>query len=308
MKDTVRRRGSSSREFRILRDDDGECRRIQSVETALPTEGADIEWLVGTNLDITERKQTEAEIRQLNEELEQRVQQRTLELEAANRELEAFSYSVAHDLRAPLRTIDGFSQVVLNDYSEKLDAEGQEYLRLVRAGCQRMSQLIDDLLQLSRLARAPMSHEAVDLTEMAREIIFDLRTRDPKRVVRCEIAAGLVTVGTPSLLQAAVRNLIENAWKFTGQRAEAIIEIGQMPEDSKANSAPIYFIRDNGTGFDMQYAGKLFEVFKRLHRQNEFTGTGIGLATARRILQRHGGRIWVEAAVDQGATFYFTIN
>ena len=260
--------------------------------------------------DITVRRQAEETVRQLNVELEERVRQRTAELEAANRELEAFSYSVAHDLRAPLRSIDGFSAAILQEYGAKLDAAGHEYLRFVRAGCQRMGLLIDDLLKLSRLTRAPLRREPVDLTALAQRIVADLRHLAPERVVQCRIAEGLTTAGDPSLLEAALRNLLENAWKFTAGRAEAVIEVGACePANGAAErGAPVFFIRDNGAGFDMQYADKLFGVFQRLHREEEFEGTGVGLATVQRIVERHGGRVWAEAVVNRGATFYFTLN
>lgn len=267
--------------------------------------------IIVSHVDITGLKQTQEELRKLNEELEERVRDRTAEMVAANRDLEAFSYSVAHDLRAPLRSIDGFSRAVLQDCGPKLDAAGQEYLRLVREGCQRMGHLIDDLLKLSRLTRATMRQEPVNLTMLAWDIAGDLQRLAPERVVEYRIAESLVTAGDPTLLEAALRNLIENAWKFSGLRAEAVIEVGVVNGSKRAKSScsgPVFFVRDNGAGFDPQYADKLFGVFQRLHRQEEFAGTGVGLATVQRIVQRHGGRIWAESAEDQGATFYFSLN
>ena len=279
--------------------------------------GPQQDYFVAVFENITARKQAEAAIRQLNEGLEERVSQRTTELEAANKELEAFCYSVAHDLRTPLRSIDGFSQAVLEDFGPKLDAEGQGYLQYVRKGCQQMAHLIDDLLKLSRVTRALLHHEPVNLTALAQRIAHELRELAPERVVQFRIAAGLTTAGDPHLLEAALRNLLENAWKFTAQRAEAVIEVGvreppsgtaPQPAGRAAPAAPVFFVRDNGVGFDMQYAGKLFGVFQRLHSQQEFAGTGVGLVTVQRILHRHGGRIWAEGAVDKGATFYFTLH
>lgn len=226
------------------------------------------------------------------------------ELQQANDELEAFSYSVSHDLRAPLRSIDGFSQALLEDYEEAIPQEGQDYLRRVRAASQRMGDLIDAMLNLSRLSRATLSYGQVDVGQLAREKVDALRERDPDREVTLTVSGDLQVRGDRLLLRALMDNLLENAWKFTRTRESAIIDVGML----RQNGGPAYFLRDDGVGFDMAYADKLFKAFQRLHSPDQFEGTGVGLATCLCIVRRHGGRLWAEGAVEQGATFYFTLG
>ncbi len=232
------------------------------------------------------------------------LQRRDIELAAVNEELEAFNYSVSHDLRAPLRSIDGFSQALLEDYGDNLDEQGKDYLGRTRAASQRMGILIDDLLNLSRVTRGDIRREEVDLSAIARLVASELQQDDSGRQVTFEVAEGAVTMGDPHLLRTVLDNLIGNAWKFTGNHPIAKIEFGVTEKDGR----PAYFVRDDGAGFDMAYAANLFGAFQRLHAMTEFSGTGIGLATVQRIIHRHGGRVWAEAEVEQGATFYFTLG
>ena len=253
--------------------------------------------------DLTDFRKAEAEVRQLNAELEQRVGQRTQALAAANRELESFSYSVSHDLRAPLRTIDGFSRILLEDHAARLDDAGRGYLERVRAASQRMTMLIDDLLELARVTRRELHIRHCDLTGLSREIAAELQAAEPGRKTKIRVAEGMTVAADAGLLRIAMDNLLRNAWKFTGRKSGAVIEVGCLT----AADGRTYFVRDNGVGFDMAHAGKLFGAFQRLHSDAEFQGTGIGLALVQRVIRRHGGRIWAEAEPDRGATFFFSL-
>ena len=231
------------------------------------------------------------------------LNEKTAAVEAVNKELEAFSYSVSHDLRAPLRGIDGFSQALVEDHGDKLDDEGRHYLQRIRAGAQRMGQLIDDMLNLSRVTRGEMRMERVHLSGLVQEIANDLMRREPERKVRFVITPDVAVTGDARFLRVALENLLSNAWKFTSRRPKATIEFGVTSEDGQR----AYFVRDNGAGFNMQYAGKLFGAFQRLHTVEQFPGTGVGLATVQRIIHRHGGRVWAVGENDRGATFFFSL-
>jgi PAS domain S-box-containing protein len=332
-------------EHRVVRKDSGEIRYVHEKCTHIRNESGQIIRSVGMVHDITERKQTEGKIKSLNEELKHHV----LQLEAANRELEAFSYSVSHDLRSPLRSVAGFSQALLEDYADKLDPEGTDSLERIVAATQRMGRLIDDMLNLSRVTRAELKREEINLSGLAGNIADMLRKTQPGRQAEIIIAEDLVAQGDEHLLTIVLENLLGNAWKFTGKNSNTVIEFGATnfemrnaecglekfgmrnaecgvkDQESGTDNRPeavsqsalqnpksalgkvVYFVKDNGAGFDMSYAGKMFNPFQRLHSVKEFPGTGIGLATVKRIINRHGGSVWIEAEVNRGTTVYFTL-
>ena len=247
----------------------------------------------------------QAQIQRLNAELEARVEQRTAELVAANKNLEAFTYSVAHDLRSPLRALSGYGEALTEDYGDRLDETGRWYVERIQAGTERMGALIDDLLVLAQVSRSEMSLGPVDLSAEVAAIAGELQAREPGRQVRFAIHDGVWVNADRTLIRTVLQNLVENAWKYTGKRDGATIEFGATAAE---DAAVCCYVRDNGAGFDPAFAGKLFQPFQRLHAVTEFPGTGIGLASVRRIIERHGGRVWAEGAIGRGATFYFTLN
>jgi light-regulated signal transduction histidine kinase (bacteriophytochrome) len=259
-------------------------------------------WAIIRN--ISDRKKAEVEILRLNENLEMMVSQRTRQLLDANKELESFSYSVSHDLRAPLRAMDGFSLAVLEDYSSLLDSTGRNYLNRIREASQKMAQLIDAMLILSRVTRAEIKRSHINLSNLAENIAVELATHDPRRNVTWKIAPDLNALADPTLIKSVMENLLGNAWKFTSRHPCCIIEVGKMMQ----NGNEVFYVKDDGAGFDMKYMSKMFAPFQRLHSSTEFEGTGIGLATVNRIINKHGGRIWAEGEPEKGATIYFTLG
>jgi PAS domain S-box-containing protein len=283
---------------------DGEQIWLETSKIPLTDQDGGVIGILGTYHDITDRKRAEEELANYQEHLEELVAMRTAELEAVNKELESFSYSVSHDLRSPLRAIDGFSQTLLEEYADKLDPDGQQYLDRVRNAAQRMGVLIDDMLKLSRVTRSEIKREMVDLSALGLQVIEELQKNEPQRQVEVTVMPGMTVIGDRSLLEIVLENLLGNAWKYTGGMDMARIEFGSEILENET----VYFVQDNGIGFDMQYANKLFTPFQRLHSSGEFPGTGIGLATVARIIARHNGRIWAEATPDQGACFRFVLG
>ena len=254
--------------------------------------------------DVTIRKHAEVEVERYRRHLEDLVAERTAALERSNQELEAFSYSIAHDLRAPLRSITGFSQILLEDVESKLTEQEFEYFQRIIANGKHLAQLIDDILELSRITRSECTEQIIDLSAVAREITNELMENDPNRQATVNIMPQLLCKGDHRLLRGAMQNLLDNAWKYSSKKLQTLIEFGA----TEKNGEKAFYVRDNGAGFDMRYADKLFKPFQRMHKSDEFEGTGIGLATVQRIIRRHGGKVWAEAALDNGATFYFTLK
>jgi len=252
--------------------------------------------LIGTVLDITDRKLAET-----------KLMQTTAQLTASNRELEAFAYSVSHDLRSPLRAIDGFSKALLEDYGDKFDEDALDYFDRIRSNVARMGNLIEDLLRLSRVSRSEMQYKNVNLSMLVSEQFDELQTINPERQVEIAIAPNICVSADLTLMRVVICNLVQNAWKFTSHHPTARIEFGVISSENQQDDQFTYFVRDDGAGFDINYSKMLFGVFQRLHNTNEFAGTGIGLATVQRAIHRHGGRVWAEGAVEQGATIYFTV-
>ncbi|WP_020472205.1 response regulator [Zavarzinella formosa] len=287
-------------ELRMVRKDGGRIWVSLNGRAIRNSQGKTLRY-ESTIIDITRRKFAEESLRSANEALEQRVRERTAELEAANKELEAFSYSVSHDLRAPLRAIDGYARIVISDFGPSLPDEAQDYLRDVLRGAQQMSRLVDDLLGFSRLSRQPLRKQPVDTLKMVQKCLEELKPVVAERPVEIRIGDLAPCQADPNLLKQVWFNLLSNAFKYTGKRNPAVIEIG-CQSDSLGST---YFVKDNGAGFDMRYVHKLFGVFQRLHRAEDYEGTGVGLAIVQRIVQRHLGRVWAEAEPDRGATFFF---
>ncbi len=286
-----------------IRIRDGSMRWVSDTAVEMTEPDGSSVGSMGILMDITARREAEEAVRNLNAELERRVQERTAELQTANRELETFAYSVAHDLRAPLRSIDGYSKLLQEDCRAALPDEASFYLENVRQAAQRMGQLIDDLLRLSRVTRTEMHRTHVDLSQIAGQVVELLRRQEPQRQVEVMIEDNLWVQGDANLLRLVLENLLGNAWKFTSHTVQARIEMGTLQPGER-----VFFIYDNGAGFDMRYAHQLFKPFQRLHGGQDFEGSGVGLATVQRIIQRHGGRIWAKGVVGEGATFYFTLN
>jgi PAS domain S-box-containing protein len=286
------------------RDLQGEWHWIESIIRPIPLADGE-RGIAVIGRDVSDRRSAEAEIRRLNAELETRVRERTAELEATLGELDSFSYSVSHDLRGPLRALSGFAAMLREDYGDRLDDEGHRYLDRIEAGAARLGELIDDLLALSRISQHNLTIRRLDLGALAREVVRELRERDPDRSAAVDFGEGLEARGDPGLLRIVMENLLGNAWKFTRGVERAEIRFGRREELDGDQS--VFFVRDNGVGFDLAHAGRLFAPFERMHSPRDFEGTGIGLATVRRVVERHGGRTWAESDVGKGATFYFSL-
>jgi light-regulated signal transduction histidine kinase (bacteriophytochrome) len=297
---TVKSGLQKQRQFRIIRGSDHAIRTIQASDAAIAGADGKTKQVVGINLDITETNLRLEEIRNLNASLKIRA----AELESSVKELDSFSYSVSHDLRAPLRAIDGFSKILEEDYAAILDVEGRRVIGVIRSEAQRMGRLIDDLLTFSRLGRQRVESVAIDMNAMARRVFDELVAMEPGRTIHLNLHPIPPAFGTEAMIRQLWINIIGNAVKFTGKRNVAEIEIGFTTGESGEH---VYFVKDNGAGFDMRYVDKLFGVFQRLHTSEEFPGTGVGLALVMRIINRHGGRVWAEGEMNKGATFHFTI-
>jgi signal transduction histidine kinase len=305
-REVVQRKDFSRRASKLSEDEVGVL--VDSFNDMLEQIEARTEQLELSNEElgrqVAERTRAEQEVISLNIALEDRVRDRTAQLEAANRELESFAFSVSHDLRAPLRSIDGFSQALLEDFPSHVPEEAQRYLSRIRAATQRMGQLIEDLLNLSRVSRGALERVELDLGELARQVAQEVAQQYPGHAVELSVWPGMEVKADPRLLRTALENLLGNAWKFTAHAEHPRVEVGVMRD----GDSQVYFVRDNGAGFKMEYAAKLFTPFQRLHTAAEFPGTGIGLATVQRIVLRHGGRLWADAAPGKGAAFFFTLN
>ena len=283
-----------------ITDIEGHVRWLQTIKRPITNRNGRHKQVLGVATDITARKLAEEEIRRLNEGLERRIEERTSQLSAANQELEAFSYSVSHDLRSPLRVIDGFSRILVEDYGDKLDEEGKRVLSVIRGNTQTMARLIDDLLAFSRLGRTPIQKTSVNMTQLATEALAGANGSQTSSAIVSELP---VSNADPALIRQVFINLLSNAFKYSKHNQVSEIKVGGFQK----NGENIYFVEDNGVGFDMSYAGKLFGVFQRLHSVEEFDGTGVGLAIVDRIIRRHGGRVWADGKVGEGATFYFSL-
>jgi len=280
--------------------DDGTTRHLLGYGTPLLDQQEHPRGAVHVLVDITDRKRAEEEIKRLNDDLFVRNDK----LEFANKELESFIYSVSHDLRGPLRAISGFSEIMMKDIADKVDEKGKKYLSRIHHGTEKMSRLIDDLLNLSRISRLEIQRKSIDLSQMASSIIADLRETHPGRSAQVDIKKGLTVFADPGLIEIVLSNLLGNAWKFTAKKEHASIEFGTVEQDDKI----IYYVRDNGVGFNQEYSGKMFWPFHRLHSESAFEGTGIGLAIVDRIISRHGGKVWAEGLEGKGATIYFSLT